>query len=201
LKEKNRLDNKKTSGLFMKACLVIAALWLVTVAAVVVYFHAIGRPLDPTVAAFLFSPGIGELGFSSLVKAAKEKGGGEAAETELAALRAELEALKPKPSKRAVSPAQETPKAAPAPREQKQARAMLEQMLPSLVFEAERAYGAGTGPLKLSFVMEKVYARLPDAYKMLFTTDQLGGMVDKALAVAKELWIRNPALVGGAETG
>ena len=57
-----RLEQRKSSGLFMKACLVIAALWLLAVAVVVVYFHAIGRPLDPVVVAFLFSPGIGELG-------------------------------------------------------------------------------------------------------------------------------------------
>jgi len=189
------MENKKNSGLFMKACIVIAALWLICVAAVVVYFHAIGRPLDPMVAAFLFSPGIGELGFSSLVKAAKEKSGSESAETEIAALRAELEALKPKPGKRAAAPAQETSKAPAAARDQKLVRAMLEQMLPSLIFEAEKAYGAGTGALKLSFVLEKVYARLPDAYKMIFTPDQLGGMVDKALAVTRELWLNNPALI------
>jgi hypothetical protein len=180
----------------MRACLVLAALWLLGVAAVVVYFHAIGRPLDPVVCAFLFSPGIGELGFSSLIKTAKEKAGGESAETELAALRVELEAMKPKPGKRA-TPAQDTDAAkTTTPREQKQARAMLEQMLPSLITEAEKAYsGVGMGALKLSFVLEKVYARLPDACKMLFTPEQLGGMVDKALAIARELWIRNPALI------
>ena len=192
------MDNKKASGIFMKACLVIAALWLVAVAAVVVYFHAVGRPLDPMVAAFLFSPGIGELGFSSMIKAAKEKGGGETAETELAALREELETLKTKPGKRAVAPAPETVKAV-APREQKQARAMLEQMLPSLIFDAERVYGAGNGPVKLSFVLEKVYARLPETYKLFFSPDQLGGMVDKALVTAKELWSRNPALIARTE--
>ncbi|MDR2686553.1 MAG: hypothetical protein LBB75_02280, partial [Oscillospiraceae bacterium] len=70
-------------------------------------------------------------------------------------------------------------------------------MLPSLITEAEKAYsGVGMGALKLSFVMAKVYARLPDAYKLFFTPDQLGGMVDKALAVAKDLWGRNPALLG-----
>ena len=72
---------------------------------------------------------------------------------------------------------------------------MLEQMLPSLIFDAERTYGAGNGLVKLSFVLEKVYARLPDAYKMFFTPDQLGGMVDKTLAVARELWARSPALI------
>jgi len=192
------VEQRKPGGLFMKACLVIAALWLLGVAAVVVYFHAIGRPLDPVVAAFLFSPGIGELGFSSMIKTAKEKGGAESAETEIAALRAELEALKPKPGKRAATaPAQEAAKAPAAARDTKLARAMLEQMLPSLVTEAERVYGLGAGPVKLSYVLEKVYARLPDAYKMFFTPDQLGGMVDKALAIAKEMWLRNPSLIAG----
>ena len=195
------MENQKSSGIFMKACLILAALWLLGVAAVVVYFHAIGRPLDPVVCAFLFSPGIGELGFSSLIKTAKEKSGAESAETELAALRAELEALKPKPGRRAPAQNTEPAKTPTAPREQKQVRAMLEQMLPSLVLEAERAYGAGVGPMKLSFVLEKVYARLPDACKMLFTVEQLGAMVDKALAIAKELWLKNPALIARAETG
>ena len=194
------MDNKR-SGIFMKACLVLAALWLLGVAVVVVYFHAVGRPLDPVVCAFLFSPGIGELGFSSLVKTAKEKAGTESAETEIATLRAELDALKPKPGRRASAQNTEPAKTPAAPREQKQARAMLEQVLPSLIFDAERTYGSGNGSVKLSFVLEKVYARLPDACKMLFTPEQLGGMVDKALAIARELWLRNPSLIARAETG
>jgi len=197
------LETKKSSGIFMKACLAIAALWLLAVAVVVVYFHAIGRPLDPMVVAFLFSPGIGELGFSSLIKTAKEKAGSESSEATIAALQAELEAVKPKQGKRNPAPASETEaaKANAAPREQKQVRAMLEQMLPSLIIEAERAYGPGTGSMKMSFVLEKVYARLPDAYKMLFTPDQMGVMVDKALAIAKELWLRNPSLIARKERG
>ena len=181
----------------MKACLIIAGLWLLGVAVIVVYFHAIDRPLDPVVAAFLFSPGIGELGFSSLIKAVKEKAGAGSTESEITALWAELEALKPKTARRAAAPVQDTDtaKATAAPREQKQVRSMLEQMLPSLVTEAERLYGIGTGALKLSYVLEKVYNALPDACKLLFTSDQLGSMVDKALAIAKEFWQRNPSLI------
>jgi len=191
------MEQRKSSGLFMKACLILAGLWLLGVAVVVVYFHAIGRPLDPVVAAFLFSPGIGELGFSSMIKTAKEKAGSETAEMKIAALQAELDTLKAKPGRRATTPAQDTDttKTAAAPREQKQARAMLEQMLPSLITAAEKKYGAGMGPMKLSYVFEKVYARLPDAYKMYFTPDQLGGMVDKALAIAREVWFRNSELI------
>ena len=48
---------------------------------------------------------------------------------------------------------------------------------------------------RLGLPYEKVYARLPDAYKLFFSPDQLGGMVDKALTLARELWIRNPALI------
>ena len=195
------MEQRKSSGVFMKACLAIAALWLLAVAVVVVYFHAIGRPLDPMVVAFLFSPGIGELGFSSLIKTAKEKAGSEASEATIAALQTELEAVRPKQGKRGPAPASdaETVKTNTAPREQKQVRAMLEQMLPSLIIEAERAYGPGTGSMKMSFVLEKVYARLPDAYKMYFTPDQLGGMVDKALAIAREIWLSNPSLIARAE--
>jgi len=196
------LENERRSGFFMKACLVIAALWLLAVAVVVVYFHAIGRPLDPVVVAFLFSPGVGELGFSSMIKAAKEKAGTESAEAEMAALRAELEALKPKPGRRAAAPAQDADaaKTPAAPREQKQARNMLEQMLPALVTEAERLFGLGAGPIKLSYVLEKVYATLPDAHRLSFTPDQLGGMVDKALGIAKALWVQNPSLIARAGT-
>lgn len=191
------MHNEKHSGLFMKACLVIAALWLLAVAVVVVYFHAIDRPLDPVVCAFLFSPGIGELGFSSLVKAAKEKAGSESAEMQISALQAELESAKPKQGKRTSAPAADAEpiKATVSPREQKQARSMLEQMMPSLVTEAEKFYGSGAGPLKLSFVLEKVYARLPDTCKTLFTAEQLAGLVDKALGIARELWARNPSLI------
>ena len=196
------MEERKPGGFFMKACLVLAALWLLGVAIVVVYFHAINRPLDPVVVAFLFSPGIGELGFSSLIKATKEKAGTDSAEAEIAALRTELEATKPKPARRVAAPAQETDTAKTAsPREQKQARSMLEQMLPSLVTEAEKIYGLGTGALKLSYVFEKVYATLPDACKLLFTSDQLGGMVDKALGIARELWLKNPSLIAKTEAG
>ena len=70
---------------------------------------------------------------------------------------------------------------------------MLEQMLPNLITDAEMTYqGSGMGALKFSFVLEKVYARLPDAYKMLFTVDRLGAMVDKALAAAREIWLGKP---------
>jgi hypothetical protein len=92
----------------MKICLVLAALWLFGVAIVVVYFHAVGRPLDSVVCAFLFSPGIGELGFSSLIKAAKEKSGTEAADAQIAALQAELDAAKVKPGRRGAASAPET---------------------------------------------------------------------------------------------
>ena len=96
--------------------------------------HAIERPLDPMVVAFLFSPGIGELGFSTLIKATKEKVVTGFAEAKISALQAELEASKPKPGKRnAAATEAESPKATVAPRELKQVRSMLEQMLPSLV--------------------------------------------------------------------
>jgi len=191
------VEQRKSSGIFMKVCLVIAALWLLGVAVVVIYFHAIERPLDPMVVAFLFSPGIGELGFSSLIKAVKERVGSQSAENEIAELRAELEAIKPKQSRRASATTSDadTDKATAAPRELKQVRTMLEQMLPSLVTEAEKAYGTGAGSVKLSYVLEKVYARLPDACKLFCTPDQLSSMVDKALAIARELWLRNPSLI------
>ena len=79
-------------GLFMKVCLVLAFLWMLGAAVIVVYFHAVNRPLDPTVVAFLFTPGVGELGFSALIKAAKEKADADSAESENADLRAELAA-------------------------------------------------------------------------------------------------------------
>ena len=75
----------RNSGAFMKACIVLSALWIFAAAVTVVYFHAVGRPLPEMVAAFLFAPGIGELGFSALVKSAKEKAGAGAADTENAA--------------------------------------------------------------------------------------------------------------------
>jgi len=36
---------------------------------------------------------------------------------------------------------------------------------------------------------------------MFFTPEQLGGMIEKALAIAKELWIRNPSLIARTELG
>jgi len=183
--------NTKRNGVFMKACLLIAAIWLLAVAIVVVYFHAVDRPLEPVVVAFLFSPGIGELGFGTLIKTAKEKAKTGCAEMKLAEQPIKPEATKSKTKKRCNAPNTETV----AQREPKQVKDVLEQMLPSLVTEAERIFGGGIGPMKLSFVLEKIYARLPDAYKMHFTSEQLGSMIDRALAVTRELWRRNPSLI------
>jgi len=90
---------------FLRLFIALAGLWILIAAAVTVFFHAIGNPLDPTVVGILFAPGIGEFGFGALIKVAKEKSDAEearaeteAAKAEAEALRAELEeARKPKP--------------------------------------------------------------------------------------------------------
>ena len=60
------------------------------------------------------------------------------------------------------------------------------KMLYSLVDEAEKIYGSGTGKLKFAYVMEKAYAKLPAVVKMVVTYSVLEKWIEKALAKWKE---------------
>lgn len=64
------------------------------------------------------------------------------------------------------------------------------EILYSLVTEAEKLYGSGTGDLKFSYVMEKIYGVLPSIFKVFVTYDALERWIEKALIEAKEYWAK-----------
>lgn len=72
----------------------------------------------------------------------------------------------------------------------KQEKSIIFKMLFSLVTEAEKQYGAGTGELKLSSVVSQVYEKLPSVSKLI-PVKTLEKWVDEALVEAKAKWKKN----------
>lgn len=60
------------------------------------------------------------------------------------------------------------------------------KILYSLVNEAEKLYGAGTGKIKFAYVMEKAYALLPAVIKVVITYKTFEKWIEKAVAKMKE---------------
>lgn len=73
-------------------------------------------------------------------------------------------------------------------------KSVVMRMLYSLVTEAEREFGGGTGSLKLAAVISIVYPKLPAVIKLFITETTLVKWVEEALAAAKEAWAKNAAL-------
>ena len=64
------------------------------------------------------------------------------------------------------------------------------RMLYALVTEAEKNFGSGTGALKFSYVLEKLYAALPAFFKIVIPFPVLQKWIEEALASAKEEWAK-----------
>lgn len=62
------------------------------------------------------------------------------------------------------------------------------KMLYTLVTEAEKQYGAGTGSIKFAEVMTKIYSMLPTIIKVFITYETLEKWIENALEDAKEHW-------------
>ena len=73
------------------------------------------------------------------------------------------------------------------------------KMLFSIVTEAEKEYGGGTGILKLAEVMNKIYPKLPPIVKTFVTAERLTKWVEEALAAAKAKWESNTAIAAYIE--
>ena len=70
-------------------------------------------------------------------------------------------------------------------------KSVVMKMLDCLVTEAEKEYGSGTGVLKLTSVIEKVYPKLPAIIKAFITSETLIKWIETALKTAKEKWDTN----------
>ena len=76
---------------------------------------------------------------------------------------------------------------------------IVNKILYSLVTEAEKQFGGGTGELKQAHVIKKVYEALPSVLKTFISADRLGRWVDKGLTAAKEKWAKNSSVSGYIE--
>ena len=62
------------------------------------------------------------------------------------------------------------------------------KMIFALCDEAEKLYGSKTGKLKFSYVLEKLYVRLPSIIKVFITYKTLEKWIEKTLPKVKEYW-------------
>jgi hypothetical protein len=72
--------------------------------------------------------------------------------------------------------------------------AILDKILFSLVTEAEKWYGSGTGAIKLAAVIDWVYPKIPAVIRAFITAKQLTKAIERILKEAKEKWDANPKL-------
>ncbi|MFI3254513.1 MAG: phage holin, LLH family [Eubacteriales bacterium] len=71
---------------------------------------------------------------------------------------------------------------------------ILKTVLLSLVVEAEKQYGNGTGAMKLAVVIDWIYQRIPSYIKPFFTAEELTELVNKAVTEAQVAWQSNSNL-------
>lgn len=72
--------------------------------------------------------------------------------------------------------------------------AILDKIVFSLVTEAEKKYGGGTGAVKLAAVIEQLYPKIPAVIRLFVSAKQIEKMIERVLAEAKERWKENPSL-------
>ncbi len=72
--------------------------------------------------------------------------------------------------------------------------AILDKIIFSLVTEAEKKFGGGTGAAKLAAVIEWVYPKIPAVIRLFISEAQLEKLIERVLADAKERWEKNPHL-------
>ena len=68
---------------------------------------------------------------------------------------------------------------------------VLNKVLFSLVTQAEKQFGGGTGKLKLAAVSDWIYQRIPAVLKLLFSERDLESMIENVLEEAKKAWGNN----------
>jgi hypothetical protein len=78
---------------------------------------------------------------------------------------------------------------------------ILRKIIFSLVTEAERALGSGTGKLKLAKVTAWVYEKIPDDMKSLFSAQDIEDMIEDVLKDAQAYWETNEKAKEYIESG
>lgn len=77
---------------------------------------------------------------------------------------------------------------------------VLKNILFSLVTQAEKQFGGGTGSLKFATVSDWIYQRIPAVMKLLFTAKDIEKMIESVLEEAKQAWAANENLKDYIET-
>ena len=76
---------------------------------------------------------------------------------------------------------------------------VLNKVLFSLVTQAEKQFGGGTGKLKLAAVSDWIYQRIPAVLKLLFSEKDIESMIETALEEAKMAWGNNESIAAYIE--
>ncbi|GHU95023.1 hypothetical protein FACS1894208_07110 [Clostridia bacterium] len=72
--------------------------------------------------------------------------------------------------------------------------AILDKIAFSLVTEAEKKYGGGTGAAKFAAVIEWLYPKIPALIRLFVTSKQLEGIIERVLSDAQKRWANSPYL-------
>lgn len=75
-------------------------------------------------------------------------------------------------------------------------RDMVKKIVLSLVVQAEKALGTGTGELKYAMVVERVYAVLPAILRFLITKKELDKLIEEAVQYMKKYLSEGRNLLG-----
>lgn len=75
----------------------------------------------------------------------------------------------------------------------------VKKIILSLVVQAEKALGSGTGDLKYAYVIDNLYDKLPAIVSMLFSKKEIDTMIEQAVAQLKKLLSEGVTLSGYEE--
>ena len=64
---------------------------------------------------------------------------------------------------------------------------IVKKILLSLVVQAEKALGSGTGELKYAWVVDNFYDKMPGIIKMLFTKKEIDTMIEESVQKLKDI--------------
>ena len=75
-------------------------------------------------------------------------------------------------------------------------RNTVKKIILSLVVQAEKALGSGTGELKYAMVIEAIYNKLPAVMRFLFTPEEIDNMIEEGVDKLKEILASGVTLDG-----
>lgn len=73
---------------------------------------------------------------------------------------------------------------------------MVKSIVLSLVVQAEKSLGGGTGELKYAYVIDKIYDRLPKIMSFLFSKKEIDQMIEDSVLKLKKILVNGVTLDG-----